>query len=54
MIEDKEVKASALHAVEFDDEGEIDIWFIPVRPGTYEFHVEGVATQGFSGVFVVE
>lgn len=54
VIEDKEVKPFGLHAVEFDDEGEIDVWFVPIRPGTYEFYVEGLASQGFSGVFEVK
>ncbi|MBD3624287.1 MAG: hypothetical protein HUJ24_02705 [Rhodobacteraceae bacterium] len=54
VIEDKEVKPFGLHAVEFDDEGEIDIWFVPIRPGTYEFYVEGMETLGFSGTFTVE
>ena len=52
-IEDMEVKPSGLHAVELGDAGEIDIWFVPIRPGTYEFSVEGLRTQGFRGVFVV-
>ena len=54
VIEDREVKPFGLHAVEFDDEGEIDVWFVPIRPGTYEFYVEGLAGQGFSGVFEVK
>jgi len=54
VIEDKEVKPFGLHAVEFDDEGEIDIWFIPQRPGEYRYYIEGLDTQGFSGVFVVK
>ena len=54
VIEDKEVKPYGLHAVEFDDEGEIDIWFMPIRSGEYEYYVEGLETQGFSGVFVVK
>ena len=54
VIDDKEVKPFGLHAIEFDDEGEIDIWFIPQRPGEYEFYVEGLRTQGFSGVFIVK
>lgn len=53
VIEDKEVKPFGLRAVEFDAEGEIDIWFVPIRPGTYEFWVEGLETQGFIGEFVV-
>lgn len=54
VIEEKEVKPFGLHAVEFDDEGEIDIWFIPQRPGEYSYYVEGLETQGFSGVFIVK
>lgn len=54
VIEDKEVKPFGLHAVEFDDEGEIDVWFIPIRPGTYEYYIEGLETQGFLGTFVVQ
>ena len=54
VIADKEVKPYGLHALEFDDEGEIDVWFVPIRPGRYEFYVEGLRTQGFSGVFRVK
>ncbi|MFT4793490.1 MAG: hypothetical protein ACJAVR_003713 [Paracoccaceae bacterium] len=54
VIEDREVKPMGLHAVEFDDEGAIDIWFITIRPGTYQFYIEGLETQGFRGEFVVK
>jgi hypothetical protein len=53
-IEDREVKPMGLHAVEFDSEGAIDVWFVPLRPGTYPFHVEGLEADGFSGSFTVE
>lgn len=53
VIEDREVKPYGLHAIEFDDEGVIDIWFVPIRPGTYRYYVEGLEDQGFSGEFVV-
>ena len=54
-IEDKEVKPmGGLYAVEFDDEGEIDIYFVPIRPGTYEFYVEGMQADGMLGTFVVK
>jgi len=52
-IEDREVKPMGLHAVEFDAEGEIDIWFVPIRPGDYRFYIETMETQGFSGVIHV-
>lgn len=54
VIEDKEVKPFGLYAIEFDDEGVIDVWFIPQRPGEYEFYVEGLAEFGFRGVFSVK
>lgn len=53
VIDDNKVKLFGLQAVEFDDEGEVDIWFIPQRPGDYPYYLEGLDTQGFSGVFVV-
>jgi hypothetical protein len=54
-IEDKEVKPmGGLYAVEFDDEGTIDIYFVPIRPGTYEFHVAGMKAEGMLGTFVVK
>jgi hypothetical protein len=54
VIEDKEVKPFGLHAVEFDDEGIIDIFFLVIRPGTYPFYVEHLRSQGFEGRFVVK
>jgi hypothetical protein len=54
VIEDKEVKPMGLYAVEFDDEGEIDVWFIPQRPGEYPFYVDTLETQGFSGTMIVK
>ena len=54
-IDDKEVKPlGGLYAVEFDAEGGIDIFFVPIRPGTYEFYVEGYAADGMRGSFVVK
>jgi hypothetical protein len=54
-IEGKEVKPlGGLYAVEFDDEGEIDIYFVPIRPGAYEFYVENMRAEGMSGTFVVK
>lgn len=54
-IDDKEVKPmGGLYAVEFDDEGEIDVYFLPIRPGTYEYYVEGMKADGMLGTFVVK
>jgi len=52
-IDDREVKPMGLYAVEFDDEGEIDIWFIPIRPGKYRFYIDRLESEGFSGMITV-
>jgi len=51
--EGMEVVPTGLQSVAFDDEGEIDIWFVPIRPGDYRFYIEALETQGFSGVMHV-
>ena len=53
VIENLEVKPMALYSVEFDDAGTIDIWFVPIRPGDFEFWMDGYKTRGLSGKFVV-
>lgn len=53
VIEDLEVKPLGLHSIEFDDEGTIDIWFVPVRPGDFDFWIEGYRERGLAGTFVV-
>ncbi len=52
-IEDQAVKPMGLHAVAFDDGGEIDIWFVPIRPGDYRFYIESLESEGFEGVMHV-
>jgi hypothetical protein len=42
-----------LYSVEFDDEGTIDIWFVPIRPGRYPFWVDGFEERGMAGHFMV-
>lgn len=53
VINDLEVKPMGLYSVEFDDEGTIDIWFVPIRPGRYDFWVDGFEERGMSGAFTV-
>lgn len=55
VINDLEVKPmGGLYSVEFDDEGTIDVWFVPIRPGAYEFAVDGYESRGMAGVFNVK
>ena len=53
VINDLEIKPYGLHSVEFDDEGTIDIWFLPLRPGRYEFWAAGYKERGLAGTFTV-
>ncbi len=53
VINDLEVKPLGLYGVEFDDAGQIDIWFVPIRPGNYRFWAVGFEDRGLSGTFVV-
>ena len=55
VIEDKEVKPyGGIYSLEFDDEGAIDVYFIPIRPGTYEFFVENYRESGMLGRFEIK
>lgn len=54
VIDDKEVKPmGGIYGVEFDDEGVIDIWFVPIRPGNYDYWVDGYENRGMKGTFIV-
>jgi hypothetical protein len=54
IINDLEITPYGLHSVEFDDEGTIDIWFVPIRPGEYQFSADGYESRGMVGTFVVK
>jgi hypothetical protein len=54
VINDLEVKPmGGIYGVEFDDAGDIDIWFVPIQPGNFEFWVDGQRERGMVGTFVV-
>ncbi len=48
-----EIKAMTLTELEFEDEGEAEIFFVPIKPGEYEFYMEGLENKGMEGVFSV-
>ncbi len=49
-----EIKAVGLTELEFEDEGSAEIYFVPVKPGTYEFYANGLQNKGMVGKFVVK
>lgn len=54
IVNDLEITPYGLYSVEFDDEGTIDVWFVPIRPGEFEFWADGYRERGLVGKFVVK
>lgn len=53
VVNDLEVKAADIYSLEFDAAGSFVMTFVPIRPGRYEFYVDGYADKGMLGAFVV-
>jgi hypothetical protein len=53
VVNDLEVKSFGVYSLEFDDEGSFTLTFVPIRPGRYDFWVDGYETRGMKGAFVV-
>lgn len=50
---DTEIKAVSLVELEFEQAGEIEIYFVPIKPGKFKFFAEGLEHKGMHGVFNV-
>ena len=53
-IEGVELQAPVLQEIEFEREGEIEIKFVPIRPGNFEFEIEGLQNKGMVGNFIIK
>ncbi|GLK84333.1 copper-binding protein [Ancylobacter defluvii] len=49
-----EIKAAHLIELEFEDAGEAEIFFVPVRTGTFKWFCKGMEARGMEGEFVVK
>ena len=49
-----EIKAVSLTELEFEQESEAEIYFVPIKPGKFEFELEGLEEKGMEGVFNVK
>ena len=49
-----EIKAVSLTELEFEDEGSAEIFFVPIKPGAFEFYADGLQGKGMVGEFVVK
>jgi len=54
VIEDLEVHTRRVEALEFDDQGTIEFWFVAIRPGEFDWYVDGFASKGMQGKIIVE
>ncbi len=54
IVSDLEITPYGLYSVEFDDEGTIDIWFVPIRPGSISSRPTATRSRGMVGKFVVK
>ena len=53
-IEGVELDAPVINEIEFEREGEIEIKFVPIRPGEYVFEIERLQSKGMVGKFIVK
>jgi hypothetical protein len=49
-----EIKSATLDEVEFEDGGEAELFFVAVRPGTFEFGPKGMMERGVVGKFIID
>src|SRR5690349_21559369 len=51
---DLEIKTGTLEELDFDGAGALEVFFVPVRTGTYEFRIRGLEQRGMTGKLIVE
>ena len=47
------ILASGIYSLEFDDAGTFELTFVPIRPGRYDYWVDGYENRGMKGAFMV-
>lgn len=54
VINKIEIRPMGVHSLEFDDEGEAEISFIAIKPGTYELKIPGSSGESQKAVFTIQ
>lgn len=49
-----EIKAVTLTELEFEDAGQAEIFFVPIKPGKFPFFAKGLEHKGMLGHFLVK
>lgn len=52
--EEIEISTQTLEKISFEDVGEVELVFVAIRPGTYEFGVQNMKERGMVGKIIVE
>ncbi len=54
VVNDLELKVQNPYSFEWDAAGTFNVSFVPIRPGNYEFWIDGYEDKGLKGTFVVK
>ena len=55
VIDEREIHGvNSLYGIEFDDEWDVAIFLVPIRPGKFEYYVKGYKDRGMVGTFNVK
>jgi hypothetical protein len=49
-----EIKTGTLEELDFDGEGAVEVFFVPIRTGTFPLRLRGLEERGMTGSVVVE
>lgn len=50
---ENEVFPLGIYSIEIDEDQEVKIFFVPIRPGDYDWYIKGQEQRGLKGKFVV-
>ncbi len=53
-VEDVEISTPVITEIEFESEGEVELIFVPIRTGQYEFRMLGLESRGMVGTITVK
>lgn len=53
-VEHVTISAPVLEGFELDDDAEVEITFVPIRTGEFDWECEGLGEKGLEGSFVVK
>lgn len=53
-VDDLGATPYGLYSLNLEEEGTVDVSFVPIRPGEYDIYVPGYENRGLKGKFVVK